>query len=54
MESSGALTDLLHRAQAGEAAAAEAFFRESYPMLERLARARLRASCQTMAVSPVQ
>lgn len=47
MEAAGALTELLQRAQAGEAAAAEALFRESYPLLERLARARLRAHART-------
>lgn len=47
MEQAHPLTDLLHRAQNGETAAAEAFFAESYPMLERLARARLRAHART-------
>ena len=47
MERESVLTDLLHRAQDGEQAAAEAFFAESYPMLARLARARLRAHVRT-------
>jgi RNA polymerase sigma factor (TIGR02999 family) len=47
MEQAHTLTDLLQRAQDGETAAAEAFFAESYPMLERLARARLRAHTRT-------
>ncbi|MDH4066228.1 MAG: ECF-type sigma factor, partial [Acidobacteriota bacterium] len=41
------LTDLLHRAQQGDAAAAEAFFEESYPLLRQLARARLRGHVRT-------
>jgi len=41
------LTALLHRAQAGDAAAADALFAESYPMLQRMARARLRAHVRT-------
>lgn len=41
------LTGLLQRAQAGDAEAADALFRESYPLLQRLARARLRAHVRT-------
>ena len=37
------LTDLVHRAQAGDARAAEALFEATYPELRRLARARLRS-----------
>lgn len=43
----GDLTSLLHRAQAGDAAAAAALFSESYPLLQRMARARLRAHVRT-------
>jgi RNA polymerase sigma factor (TIGR02999 family) len=43
----GDLTSLLHRAQAGDAAAADALFAESYPLLQRMARARLRAHVRT-------
>jgi RNA polymerase sigma factor (TIGR02999 family) len=43
----GDLTTLLHRAQAGDAAAADALFAESYPLLQRMARARLRAHVRT-------
>jgi len=43
----GDLTTLLHRAQAGDAAAADALFAESYPLLQRMARARLRAHART-------
>jgi RNA polymerase sigma factor (TIGR02999 family) len=43
----GDLTSLLHRAQAGDAAAADALFAESYPMLQRMARARLRPHVRT-------
>jgi len=43
----GDLTLLLHRAQAGDAAAADALFAESYPLLQRIARARLRAHVRT-------
>lgn len=43
----GDLTALLHRAQAGDAAAADALFAESYPLLQRMARARLRAHVRT-------
>ena len=41
------LTALLHRAQGGDASAAEALFDESYPLLKRLARARLRGHVRT-------
>ncbi len=41
------LTTLLQRAQAGDAGAISAFFEESYPLLQRLARARLRAHVRT-------
>lgn len=41
------LTGLLHRAQAGDREAAEAVFEQSYPVLTRLARARLRAHVRT-------
>ncbi|MEZ5287447.1 MAG: ECF-type sigma factor [Vicinamibacterales bacterium] len=41
------LTGLLHRAQQGDASAAEAFFEESYPLLRQLARARLRGHLRT-------
>jgi RNA polymerase sigma factor (TIGR02999 family) len=41
------LTGLLHRAQQGDASAAEAFFEESYPLLRKLARARLRSHVRT-------
>ena len=37
------LTELMHRAQAGDARAAEALFEATYPELHRLARARLRS-----------
>ncbi len=43
----GDLTDLLHRARDGDAVAADAVFAESYPMLQRMARARLRAHVRT-------
>lgn len=42
-----ALTALLQRAQEGDAAAADALFAESYPLLTRLARARLSAHVRT-------
>jgi RNA polymerase sigma factor (TIGR02999 family) len=45
--SSNELTALLQRAQQGDAAAAEAFFEESYPVLRKLARARLRGHVRT-------
>ena len=41
------LTGLLQRAQQGDAEAAAALFAESYPLLSRLARARLRAHIRT-------
>ena len=41
MEPSG-LTELIHRAQEGDAEAADALFAATYPQLRRLARARLR------------
>lgn len=43
----GDLTQLLHQARAGDAAAADAVFEAAYPMLQRLARARLRAHVRT-------
>lgn len=43
----GELTLLLHRAQQGDASAQEALFEECYPLLSRLARARLRAHERT-------
>lgn len=43
----GDLTTLLGRARAGDAAAIDAVFAESYPMLERMARNRLRAHVRT-------
>jgi RNA polymerase sigma factor (TIGR02999 family) len=43
----GDLTTLLHRAQDGDTAAADALFAESYPMLQRMARARLAAHRRT-------
>jgi RNA polymerase sigma factor (TIGR02999 family) len=43
MGATGALTDLIHRAQAGDSGAAEALFEATYPDLRRLARARLRS-----------
>lgn len=47
MATGGALTELLHRAQQGDVDAADALFAESYPVLQRLARARLRAHVRT-------
>lgn len=47
MTAGAPLTALLHRAQAGDAEAADALFEESYPVLQRLARARLRAHVRT-------
>lgn len=41
------MTVLIHRAQAGDAAAVEQLFEESYPLLSQLARARLRAHERT-------
>jgi RNA polymerase sigma factor (TIGR02999 family) len=41
------LTDLIHRAQDGDQAAADELFAESYPLLSRMARARLRAHQRT-------
>jgi RNA polymerase sigma factor (TIGR02999 family) len=38
----GSLTELIHRAQQGDAAAADSLFAATYPELRRLARARLR------------
>jgi RNA polymerase sigma factor (TIGR02999 family) len=43
----GELTRILHRAQRGDAEALEALFEECYPVLARLARARLRAHERT-------
>jgi RNA polymerase sigma factor (TIGR02999 family) len=43
----GDLTVLLQRAQAGDSAAADQVFAESYPLLERMARARLRPHVRT-------
>ncbi len=43
----GDLTALIHRAQQGDAAAADALFAESYPALQRLARIRLSAHQRT-------
>jgi RNA polymerase sigma factor (TIGR02999 family) len=43
----GELTRILHRAQGGDADALEALFDECYPVLSRLARARLRAHERT-------
>lgn len=42
MGGSADLTDLIHRAQAGDARAADALFQATYPELRKLARARLR------------
>ncbi len=47
MASAVSLTGLLHRAQAGDPEAAGVLFEESYPVLQRLARARLRAHVRT-------
>ncbi len=47
MDAAGAITVLIHRAQAGDAAAVEQLFEESYPLLSQLARARLRAHERT-------
>lgn len=47
MTAEGVLTGLLQRAQSGDRDAAEALFAESYPVLQRLARARLRAHVRT-------
>jgi RNA polymerase sigma factor (TIGR02999 family) len=41
------LTALIHRAQKGDAEAVDALFAESYPVLQRIARARLRAHART-------
>jgi RNA polymerase sigma factor (TIGR02999 family) len=43
----GDLTALIHRAQQGDSAAADALFAESYPALQRLARVRLSAHRRT-------
>jgi RNA polymerase sigma factor (TIGR02999 family) len=43
----GDLTALLRRAQQGDAGAADQVFAETYPLLERLARARLRSHVRT-------
>lgn len=43
----GEMTLILHRAQRGDTAALEALFDECYPLLSRLARARLRAHERT-------
>jgi RNA polymerase sigma factor (TIGR02999 family) len=43
----GELTRLLHRAQRGDRQAADALFAETYPVLQRLARARLRGHART-------
>lgn len=43
----GDLTALLRRAQQGDAAAADEVFAQSYPLLERIARARLRPHART-------
>jgi RNA polymerase sigma factor (TIGR02999 family) len=45
--SEGELTLILHRAQQGDAGALDALFSECYPLLSRLARARLRAHERT-------
>jgi RNA polymerase sigma factor (TIGR02999 family) len=47
MDDAGEITVLIHRAQAGDAAAVEQLFEESYPLLSQLARARLRAHERT-------
>ena len=47
MDAAGEITVLIHRAQAGDAAAVEQLFEESYPLLSQLARARLRAHERT-------
>ncbi len=41
------LTALIHRAQKGDVEAVDALFAESYPVLQRIARARLRAHART-------
>lgn len=41
-QGAGELTELIHRAQQGDARAADALFTATYPQLRRLARARLR------------